>query len=103
MIPRQAVERDLVQGEDEEIKYSITTTPWGDSPTSITVVAKEVTGDDWDVVTGDVLSGSASVSGDVITLPTLKDLTKGNIYRIEIKFTVNGNILECYFDIKAER
>ncbi len=102
MTSRQTIERGLVQGEDEQVIFSITTTPWGSDPASVTVVAKDVD-DDYADVSATVLFGSPSVSGDVITLPTLKSLTAGKQYRIEVKFTVSSNVLEAFFFIKAQR
>jgi len=102
MSVRQVLQRDLVQGEDEEIVYSITTTPWGSSPSNVSVVAYDVTYGQRTEVTSTVLSGAASVTGDVITLPVLADLTEGNVYRIEVKFTAGGQIFEPYFIVAAE-
>ena len=90
---------DVAQGVDEQIAYSVTTTAWGSTPTSVGVVVKNSAGTD---VTSTVASGSASVTGDIITLPVIKSLTAGEVYRVEVKFTVSGNILECYFRIAAE-
>jgi hypothetical protein len=56
-----------------------------------------------DDVTSTVLSGSASVAGDVITLPTVKSLTEGHRYRIEVKFTVSGSVMEAFFIVVAQR
>ena len=89
------------QGEDEEVAYSVTTTSWGSSPTDVMVVAKDMNNSNTDV-SATVLSGDASVLGDVITLPTIKSLTAGNRYRIEVLFTAEGNVLEGYFLINAE-
>jgi hypothetical protein len=84
------------QGADEQIVYSLTTTNWGSSPTNVTVKAYDLTDSNTDV-TSTVLSGSASVSGDVITLPTLKSLTAGRIYQVEVLFTAGGSIFELPF------
>jgi len=86
------------QGEDESIVYTVTTTLWGASPTSVAVVATL----DGTVVTATVLSGAASVSGNVITLPAVASLTADNQYRIEVKFTSGGSTFEGYFLIDAE-
>ena len=91
----------VTQGEDEQLVYSVTTTNWGSSPTSVSVVAKDVSDSNTDV-SATVLSGSATVSGDVISLPTVKSLTAGSRYRIEVKFTSGGSIFEGYFLIDAE-
>jgi len=87
------------QTSDEEITRSVTTTPWASTPTSPTVkVYVEPSLTD---VTSTVMPGSLSVSGDVITLPPLKSLTKGQIYRVEVKFTARGNVFECYHRVKC--
>jgi hypothetical protein len=48
------------------------------------------------------LTGSASAGGDVITLPVISGLVSGNRYRLDIKFTTGGNILECYAEIECD-
>lgn len=96
---RRITESPLYQGEDERIAYTLTATPWGSSPSSPAVVVKDAAGDD---VTSDVTSGSASVSDDVITTPVILDLTAEAQYRLEIKFTVSGNVLEAWADLRGE-
>lgn len=91
----------LLQGVDEEILYTITTTNWGSSPTSVAVVAKDISNSNADV-SSTVLSGSSSVSGDVITTPVVKSLTVDHRYRIEVKFTAGGSVWEAYFLLDAE-
>ena len=56
-------------------------------------------------MTTTVLSGSASATGDVITLPKVKSLTLGHLYRIEVQFTVTGSAtpFEAYVQIEATR
>lgn len=102
MTPRAVNEGRQLQGVDEKITYTITTTPWGTSPSSVVVVAKDVTNANV-VVTSTVFpSGAASVSGDVITLAPLLTLTSGHLYRIEVKFTSGVNIFETFFEVQAE-
>jgi hypothetical protein len=98
---REVVEGAQAQGEDEQVVYTITTTPWGSTPTSPAVVVKrDDTGAD---VTSTVMpTNSPSILGDVITLSTLKLLTADVVYRVEVKFTTGGNVLECYFMVSAE-
>jgi len=72
---RGVKETDLVQGEEEEILYSITTTPWGSNPFNVVVKAYDESNDLQDV-TATVLDGVPSVTGDVITIPTVKSLTE---------------------------
>ncbi len=98
-ISRKVKESPLTQGTDEQISYSLTVTPWGASPSSVSVVLKNSAGTD---VSATNLTGSASVSGNVITTPAVKSLTVGEKYRLEIKFTISGNIFEAWCDIYGE-
>ncbi len=102
IVSREVKEGMQVQGEDEQIAYSITTTPWGSDPSSVVVVVKDESADFADV-TDTVTSGSASANGDIITTPIIKSLTAGRTYRVEVKFASGANVFECYFRIRAER
>lgn len=97
---RQVKERDIVQGEDEKIIYSIDTSPWGGAPASPTVTVKNLTTNV--DVTNTVTSGGASVAGDVIALPLIQSLVAGNTYRVEVKYSSAGNTFETWFQIQAE-
>lgn len=99
---RDVVEGIQSQGVDESIAYTITTTNWGSSPSSVAVAAYKVLANSLETVTSTVLSGSASVTGDIITLPKLQTLTAGYRYRLEVKFTCSGNIFECFVNVDAE-
>lgn len=97
---RRIAESPLYQGEDEEVIYNIRATPWGSSPTNISVVVKDSGGSD---VTSTVTTGSASVVGDVITLPKIHSLTDGEDYRVEVKFTVSGNVFEAWTALTGQQ
>lgn len=88
------------QTTDEELAYKITTTNWVSSPTSPTVVVYDQHSNT--DVTASVGAITASAAADVITLSVLKDLTKGHLYRVEVKWTVGSNIWECYFMVKCD-
>ena len=47
-------------------------------------------------------TNSPTVNGNVITLSPLKLLTAGVLYRVEVKYTISGNILENYFHVQAQ-
>ncbi len=98
---REVQQGTQLQGVDEKIAYTITTTPWGSSPTNVSVVVKDASNNNTDV-TSSVTSGSTTVSGDIITLLFIQMLTTLHIYRVEVKFTSDNNIFEPYFFIKAE-
>lgn len=91
-----------LQGVDESISYTLTTTPWGSAPTTIVITAKDETDAGADV-TNTVIPGVALINGDVITLPPLHSLTAAHVYRIEVRFTTaDGNTWEAYALITAE-
>jgi hypothetical protein len=100
---REVVEGKQTQGEDEKIAYSITSTPWGSSPTDVSVVVKDIYDNYKDVTTIVMPFGLIGVTGDKITLKPLIALTRDRLYRVEVKFTVNGNICEPFFEVRAER
>lgn len=100
-VKREVAEGVQLQGVDEQIVYTLTTTNWGSSPTSVSMVVKDESSADTDV-TSTVTSGSISVSGNVITLKTIKSLTVNHSYRVEVQFTSGSNVFEAFFRIKAE-
>jgi hypothetical protein len=89
----------MIQGADEQIAWTLTTTPWGSSPTSIALVLKNAAGTD---VTATNVTGSSSAVGDVITTGLVHSLTAGIRYRMEVKFTCSGNVFEAFGFIDAE-
>jgi hypothetical protein len=97
---REIQESPLYQGVDEEIKYKLKTTPWGSSPSSPSVVIKKLPSNE--DVSSTCLNGSPSVSGDVITLPTVKSLSASTLYRLEVKFSVGGNVMEAWIKIVGQ-
>lgn len=105
MINRQAKESPLEQGVEEEIIYTLTTTPWGSSPTSVTAKAFSIAdGPVYSDVTATVMpGGEPTVVGDVITLKPLKALTENIKYRVEVKFTCATSIYEAYFLVQCKR
>ena len=98
-VSRKFKESPLYQGTDEQIAYRLTTTPWGSSPTSPTVVIKDQNGVD---VSSACLSGIPSVSSDYITTPLVVSLVPGIKYRLEIKFNISDNIVEAWGEIWGE-
>ena len=74
------------QWKGESIAYTVTTTPWATSPT---VTQFKLYGPAESDVTVAQTSGSASVSGDVITTPKIVPSSIG-YYRWVITFTSGG-------------
>ncbi len=98
---REVLEGVQYQGVDESIAYTLDVSAIGSSPSSVTVVVKDVT--NATTVTDTVMpTNSPSVSGNVISLSALKLLTDGVLYRVEVKYTIGGNILESYFYVQAQ-
>ncbi|GAH88386.1 unnamed protein product [marine sediment metagenome] len=98
---REVAEGTQYQGADEELAYSVTTTPWGSTPTNYSAKAYDESVDE--DVTGDVFKpNTPGKSGDVITLSRLAALEVGHSYRIEVKFTdSDSDIWELYFIVKC--
>ena len=78
---REVKESPLYQGEDEQIAYSLTTTPWVSTPASPTVKIFSIKGGVKTDTSTTNLSGSASATGDIITTPLVKSLVDGTQYR----------------------
>lgn len=98
-IIRRVKESPLKQGVDEQIAYELTTTPWGSSPSSPSAAIYD---SDRNNVTTTCMTGSASANGDVITTPLVHSLKAGERYRMEIQFTVSGNVFEAWTYIDGE-
>ena len=90
------------QGNDEQIVYTIDVSEWGESPSAVTFKVFDVSDGTRTDVTADTMTGAATISLDEITLPVLKSLTAGKVYRVEIKFTADGQIFEPYIKVLAE-
>ena len=102
-IEREIKESPMPQGIDETIVYLLTTTPWASDPTSPSAKIYSFIDDAYTDVTSTNMSGTASATGDVITLPAVGSLVVDTRYRIEVQFTVSGNIFEPFAWIDAER
>lgn len=76
----------------EEIYYVIKLNLTNPTITGETVEWIKVEGGDGSDVSSTVMpAGSISVSGDELTLPLMKSLTAGNLYKILVTATVNNN------------
>lgn len=101
MNEREVLQGEQYQGEDEAVAYTLDVSRVGNSPTSVSVTVKNATtGED---VTDEVMpTNMPSVSGNVITLSHLRNLTKDVIYRVEVKYTIAGNTFENYFFVHGQ-
>lgn len=98
---REVAEGRQFQGADEKITWTVTTTNWASTPTNVVQKVKQMpSGVD---VTSSVVSGSTSVSGDIITLQPIDALTPGTLYRVEVQFTAGGGApFECFFELECQ-
>lgn len=97
---RQVVEGPQRQGEDERIVWTVDISTWGSSPSNVSVVVKDEAGTN---VTATKATGLPVVaSATLINTPVIHSLSAGTQYRVEVKFTVNGQVFECYFILIAE-
>ena len=98
---REVQEGKQYQGVDEIISYTLDVTAVGSSPTTPTVVVKDVT--NGTTVTATVMpTNSPTVNGNVITLSPLRSLTADVLYRVEVKYVLSGNTLESYFLVQGQ-
>ena len=101
MARNEVVEGLQEQSSDEEIPYQVDVSNWGSNPTGLSAVAY-VHDSNVDVTSTVFPTNSPSVSGNVITLSALKDLTIGQTYRIEVLFTIDPAVFECYFVVYCD-
>jgi len=96
------IELENEQGVNEKFFYELTTTNWGAAPVSVSVKTVDVTANHTDV-SQDVQNGDPTVEGDTITLPEISDLKAGHVYRVAVRFSTGGNVLEPFFVVYATR
>ncbi len=92
-----------LQGESEEIAWIIDTTNWTSSPTSPSVVEIIDVSTGRDVKSTVMPSGSASVSGNNITLPILKLLREGRSYHVFVKWTDGSEVKEAIIKVRCPK
>lgn len=101
---REVVEGVQYQGGDEVISYTVDVTALmptpNDAPAAVVVVVKD---DHGTAVTAAVMPTNAPAAVDgVIALSPLRALVAGVLYRVEVQYTIAGNVLESYFYVQAE-
>jgi hypothetical protein len=103
MIKRIVKEGQQAHGVNERLAYKVITTPWGSTPTSVSVSIFDVTAGAYTNVTTSVTTGSETVSGDEITTRLIHSLTLDHLYWVMVRFTCAGNVFECIIPVKCER
>lgn len=99
---REVTEGVQVQGVNEQIAYQLTTTPWGSAPTAVSAQVFAGLAHVTDATSLVMPTGTPAVVGDVITLPVLKDLSRGELYRVRVTFTSGGSVRSAWFDVLAQ-
>ena len=85
------------QSTAEEIVWAIDTSTRGTPTSPVVVTVKQSDGTDKKSTVMPV--GSASVTNNIISLPTLKLLTAGERYEIRTTYTVSGNKQETIINV----
>ena len=99
---RRLIGSPFERGVGETRPHRVDVSPWGAGTyASPDVVIISPTGED---VTTDVLSGSASLSGNYLTTPDFVAgvMTAGMTYIMVISWTVNSKVVSCYSLIEAQ-
>lgn len=96
---REIKEGRQEQGADEEITYTATIpTTWGTPTGTPTVTGESFNGSSYTVVTSTIFpTGSASIVGQVITLPECKAMTADTTYRVHVKFNKSEGGVESFY------
>lgn len=89
---RFAKESPFYMGRNEARAFSLDTTPDGGTPASPVNTLWDVTDGGETDVSGTKLSGSTTVSGNVITTKLISGLENGKLYLLEIKWTKGSEI-----------
>jgi len=99
---RRLIGSPFQRGVDETRPHRVDVSTWGAGAyASPGVVIVDATGKD---VTADVLSGSASFSGNYLTTPDFVAgvMMAGMTYIMVISWTVNSKVVSCYSLIEAQ-
>lgn len=102
MIRREVREGTQNQGEDERIAYVIDVSTWGTGPGAPANFIYDVTGGGHVDTSAVNLIGVPSVAGDTVITSRVIVLTAGRQYRLDVQFTMSGNVYEAYILINAE-
>lgn len=75
----------------------------GAQPSAPSCIIREITGPDTYSAdqSGTLLQGGAFVDGDTVYTPFVRSLVAGREYRVDVRFTSNGNQRERWFRVRA--
>ena len=93
-------------GVDEKPFFRLDTTNYGGAPSNVSIAAFtwDETTNTYTAATSTIFpSGSASVSGNYISLAQFIPPVEGSKVRLEIKFTVDSSVVEVYRWLLIER
>ena len=98
---REGAGSPFPQGQDEEIAYEFDFSKWGSSPSNPSVTLYDTKNKNDDLSSSN-LSGSAGVSGNIVTTPLVYDLVIGGEYKLVVQVTIDGNKLSAFIRIIGE-
>lgn len=96
---------DVRQGVDEERIRRFTITSWASEPiTNLSCVAKDNSdlSDATTTVFPTNLPSATTDGSDLISLSPMKSLVEGTKYRVEVKFTAEGQVWELFGFVTGE-
>jgi hypothetical protein len=100
---RRLTPNTIGQGKNEEIAYKVDFTKWCRTANPVSACAVQlinvVTGLD---VTATNCTGAPTNLGNVVTTPSVHDLSPDTQYRMNVQATIDGNILEAWVIIVGE-
>ena len=96
---RQVAESPVTQGPYEQIAYSFDWSAIGTPDSAGTVKIYDKTGTD---TSGTNLTGSASLTGNIVTTPIVKSLTARGKYKLVSSVTISSNTLTAYLEIDVD-
>jgi hypothetical protein len=91
------------QGIGESISYNLNAAPWSTVPTDPEVYVYDASANYASVKATVMPAGTPSVSGSVITLPPLTNLSDGRLYRVAMIWDSWQQTWWAYCDIRGER
>ena len=104
MSHREIVQGQQIVGINERPIWKLDVSNWGTTPTVLSVLCYKWVSDAWvNVTTTCFPFGTVVATGNIITLPIFVPQAIGDSYRVDVRFTLAGSILEAYALVDVER
>jgi len=89
-------------GENEAPVFTLTTTPWGSSPTGLSLTIEDLSNNETDVTSTLTDGSDPTATGDIVTLPQISGWKRGHRYRVRVAFTAGGTDWEAKATIDVD-